>query len=101
MWLPGRKSEAEVRKEVAPQSYEVENEDGVFRRNRQDLIRLPSSESDEPQLCEPRNEQTETTEAEQSATSGQDESPEPQPASPDLRRSSRQSRPPNRLDPSW
>jgi len=101
VWLPGRESEAEVGREVAPQSYEVGNEDGVFRRNRQDLIRLPSSEGDKPQSCEPQNRQAETTETEQSTTDKQSESPTSPQASPKSRRSSHHSRPPNHLDLSW
>ena len=40
VWVPKRKSEAEVQEEVAPQSFTVNSEDGTYRRNRQHLIRL-------------------------------------------------------------
>ena len=44
VWLPQRQSEGEVQEEVAPQSYSVATEGDTIRRNRRDLIRLPTSE---------------------------------------------------------
>ena len=49
VWLPERECEGEVQEEVAQQSYTVQSEDGSFRRNRQDLIRLPESETNPPE----------------------------------------------------
>ena len=47
VWVQGRESEAEVEGEVAPRSYQVVTEDGTFRRNRRNLIRLPNPDTAE------------------------------------------------------
>ena len=83
VWLPQRESEGEVQEEVAPQSYTVESEEGQVRRNRRDIVRLPD------------NDQTEEPNKQAEATTGQPS------AHPEVRRSSRAPRPPDRLDPSW
>ena len=95
VWLPDKETEGMVRREVSPQSYEVTTTDGVYRRNRQDLIELP----DHPVA----NQQDEDN-VHQTATQGQPPDTEDQP--PDevetqRRRSLRQSRQPDRFDPSW
>ena len=86
VWIPDRKTEAEVVEEVHPRSYEVQTPQGNFRRNRRHL--LPS----------PCLEETHDHEAEPAV-------PEPaQPAAeeqPTRTRSGRVSQPPIRLDPTW
>ena len=88
VWVPERKSEAEVQEEVAPQSFTVNSEDGTFRRNRQHLIRLPSPER--------------TSSVEPNETSQPNETCQPNETSapPGVRRSNRTSRPPEQFDPS-
>ena len=58
VWVSGREMEAEVQGEVAPQSYVVETEDGTFRRNRQQLVRLPNSETENTSGSHDRAEMT-------------------------------------------
>jgi hypothetical protein len=105
VWIPGRGSEAEVEGEVAPQSYQVVTGDGTFRRNRRDLIRLPHPDTAESaeQSGQERTDTTELSEHsnEQSIepTTSDDSNESTTPRA--LRRSSRNSRPPERLDPSW
>ena len=79
IWIPDRQVEARVDQEVGPQSYEVTSSDGSYRRNRRDLVSLPDP-----------SDREEHSVSDRSAT----ESHKP-------RRSSRTSRPPERLDPSW
>ena len=80
VWLPDKKVAGKAGEVVAPQSFNVLSEDGSYRRNRRDIIRLP----DPPAPAENMSQNTRSP----------DESPEP------LRRSTRDSRPPNRFDPS-
>ena len=92
VWVPGRESETEVKREVAPLSYKIETEEGTFRRNRQHLIHLPTQERPEKSgavedLTDPLASTAETGHNEQSI-------------SMELRRSMRHTRPPERLDPS-
>ena len=95
VWVSGRETEAEVQGEVAPQSYVVETEDGTFRRNRQQLVRLPNSETENTSGSHDRAETTEPIEESTSNESSESIVP------PLIRRSTRHSRPPERLDPSW
>ena len=94
VWVSGRETEAEVQGEVAPQSYVVETEDGTFRRNRQQLVRLPNSETENTSGSHDRAETTEPIEESTSNESSESIVP------PLIRRSTRHSRPPERLDPS-
>ena len=77
VWIPDRQLEAVVQEEVAPRSYNVSTPDGTVRRNRRDLIQMPESSEVHTQ------ESDETT------------------SEPPVRRSTRVSRPLERLDPSW
>ena len=77
VWIPDRQSEAVVQEEVAPQSYNVSIPDGTVRRNRRDQIQMPES-------SEERVQESDETKSE-----------------PPVRRSTRVSRPLERLDPSW
>ena len=71
VWVPERKSEAEVQEEVAPQSFTVNSEDRTFRRNRQHLIRLPSPEkTSSVEISEPRETNETSQPNESSAPSG-------------------------------
>ena len=80
VWIPDREEEAQVVQETdTPRSYEVQTSEGTYRRNRRALIDLPNSET---------FDSTET-----SLTDNMQECP--------LRRSSRESHPPDRLDTSW
>ena len=91
VWLPDRQSEARVEDEVGPESFEVATSDGIYRRNRRDLIRLPDTPEQDP---DPDG---------QTALSGQPrETEEQQPQSvEEPRRSGRSVQPPDRFDPSW
>ena len=80
MWVPDRNSEAIVQDETSPQSYEVETNEGYYRRNRRDLIQLPEQPAQEVEMPA-------ASEAEQTETSS--------------RRSDRTVQPPKRYDPSW
>lgn len=82
VWISQRECEGEVQEMVSPQSYNVELEDGSVRRNRRDLVRLTNSQS---------TESSDTLETQQNVSN----------ALPEVRRSGRTSRPPERLDPSW
>jgi hypothetical protein len=104
VWMPARQTEGEVQREVAPQSYEVEQDEGSIRRNRRDLIRLPSSGEDQSESSD-HVEQSESNSNESTSnevTSNESNSAESNSnTQPMLRRSSRTSRPPERFDPSW
>lgn len=100
VWIPGRESEAWVQEEAGPESYTVESEDGTFRRNRRDLIRLPHSDTEDPEPnstpdLPPSGESNESDSANGCSRSRQLN------AQPVVRRSSRTPCPPQRLDPSW
>ena len=86
VWLPDRRTEATVQEEVGPQSFQVESADGSYRRNRRDIIRLPTSSEVETRDSTQQNEPTETT------SSQPNEAIEP-------RRSSHTSRPPRTICP--
>ena len=77
VWLLDKQVNGEVNTEVAPQSFTIDSDEGTYRRNRKDIIRLP-----DPQQHNRSEETTPTTSA-------------------SLRRSNRISEPPERLDPSW
>ena len=80
VWLPNSNVEAHVEEQVAPRSYSVNTPHGQVRRNRRDLIELPQST--------PMSDETTTVPSSSSVTP---------------RRSTRQSRPPQRLisDTNW
>ena len=81
VWIRDRESEGSVREEVAPRSYEVITTEGVYRRNRRDLIEMPSSTASDEQSPTANNTEPQTTTC--------------------SRRSNRVSKQPDRLDPSW
>ena len=87
VWLPDRQTEGEIREEVAPQSYQVESPDGLYRHNRRDIIRLP--DSSEETLSPDEGEPSDLSNATEPS----------QPA--EQRRSARVTCPPDRFDPSW
>ena len=110
VWIPANEEEGEVQGEVAPHSYQVEQEEGSIRRNRRDLILLPDSGEDQSETSD-LTEQSETNETNES-NSNEPNTNEPNTnesisnkstsnARPALRRSSRTSQPPERLDPRW
>lgn len=82
VWLPEKEVAARVQEEVAPRSYTVETPDGSYRRNRRALIQLPEGD---PEITLETGDDTEAA-------------IEPQ---TQVRRSTRESRCPDRLDPSW
>ena len=104
VWISQKQREGEVQSEVVPQSYTVESQGDIVRRNRRDLIRLPVPDTVATH-SEP-GEQTDTMPGEQ-AQSNHSNSPNNSnnTAKPitqsTMRRSGRHSKPPNRLDPSW
>ena len=106
VWVSERGSEAEVREEVSPRSYVIEAEGGTLRRNRQNLTRLPNSETvDSSQVCD-RNaepiEQSIESNVESHESNGQPNGPTSEStAQTVVRRSCRSSQPPERFDPSW
>ena len=81
VWIPDREQEATITQEAGTRSYEVQTSDGTYRRNRQTLVHLPDfidgqSDDTNPNLGANASE-------------------------PFVRRSSRVTHPPDRLDPSW
>ena len=88
--LPDKEVEGEVVEEVAPQSYMVDSPDGTYRRNRKDIICLPNTQL---------NESGDNTADAQRDESGNNTASTMTSAT--VRRSSRCSHPPERLDPSW
>ena len=87
VWMSDRQTEATVDREVGPQSFEVTTSDGIYRRNRRDLIVLP----------EPLNSGHDRTET----CDRTDSNARPTPESNEPQRSNRAPRQPERLDPSW
>ena len=83
VWMTDRQQEAQVMGEAGTRSYEVQTSDGTYRRNRRALVELP-----DPPNQEGSDEATMDTSSDTTAE-------------PTTRRSSRESRPPDRLDPSW
>ncbi len=81
VWMPDRETEAQVVQEAGTRSYEVQTSDGTYRRNRRALVQLPDP---------PNQAEVEGTEGIGAGT-----------ADTAVRRSSREPRPPDRLDPSW
>lgn len=78
VWISNRQEQAQVQNQVAPRSYEVETDNnGVYRRNRRDLVTMPSSQN---------NETMETN---------------TEPVVQPLRRSTRSTTKPDRWDPSF
>ena len=92
VWVPQRQREGEVQSEVAPQSYTVEIEGDTIRRNRRDLVRLPSPANQETGEHTDSNDSNNTRSPLDSSESAE---------TPSVRRSQRDSRPPSRYDPSW
>ena len=92
VWVSQRECEGKVQEEVAPQSYNIEFADESVCLNRHDLIGLPDSESSQPR-------EQESTESSIYQGTQQNESSELSALS--HVRSSRTSRPPERLDPNW
>ena len=84
VWMPDREEEAVVEEEVAPLSYDVSTSGGTLRRNRRNLVQLPDELPEEPNELE--NERDEEPSVDEQ---------------PPVRRSTRMSRPLERLDPSW
>ena len=89
VWVPDRDSSGTVVSETVPRSHIVETSDGLFRRNRRHLVRLPTiptqeSEEEEPEETEPivTPPVTQNTRVTRSQTG-------------------RAPGPPERLDPSW
>ena len=82
VWIPDRGEEAQIVQEAGtPRSYEVQTSEGTYRRNRRALVDLPNSETESDSIETNQN--------------GNDMQERP------LRRSSRESHPPERLDNSW
>ena len=82
VWIPDRGEEAHVVQEAdTPRSYEVQTSEGTYRRNRCALIDLPNSDAASDPI----------------ETNLTDNDMQERP----LRRSSRESHPPDRLDTSW
>ena len=93
VWIPSRKQQATVEEEVAPRSFQVTTDDGAsYRRNRRDLIELPSSEPTEETVSKSDSSQSEDTSVRNSDTNTRT-SQDP----PPLRRSNRISHPPVRF----
>ena len=95
VWLPDRATEGTVGEEVSPRSYEVTTADGVYRRNRQDILQLPNPPLDDQQDS---SEDSQATGQDQ-PTDEEDQPPEQEQV--EVRRSSRELRKPPRWDPSW
>ena len=91
VWMTDRGEEAEVVQEAGTHSYQVQTPDGRFRRNRRALIDLPNTDATEL-IDSNETSDTVTNETNMAEASVREHS---------LRRSSREKRPPDRLDPSW
>ena len=89
VWLPDQACEGTVGEEVRPRSYEITTSDGVYRRNRQALVQLRGTLD--------RDDATEQNSGERT----ENENSQGPPDQLEPRRSSRTSRAPDRLDPSW
>ena len=87
VWIPDRGEEAHVVQEAGTRSYQVQTPDGTYRRNRRALVDLPNSDSID----------SNTTDIEANATSETNPT-DTETQEPPLRRSSRERRPPDRLD---
>ena len=83
VWVPDRNSEATVVSEPVSRSYQVNTQDGTYRRNRRDLIQMPEHSDDGNTTTDPADPNAASNAAVKSRSSG------------------RETRPPNRLDPSW
>ena len=95
VWVPDRSEEAHVVQEAGTRSYEVQTSQGLYRQNRRALIDLPSSDrTEQSNLDSPDSEILPVS------PPTEDTHPTNQP-DPPVRRSSRVSRPPDRLDPSF
>ena len=92
VWIPDRQEEAEVLQEAGTRSYKVQTSDGgVYRCNRRALVDIRNSDSLDPNVMTETN--LNTTEMNSNETN---------PNTADQpRRSTRQSQPPNRYEPSW
>lgn len=82
VWMPDREQEAQVTQEVGTRSYEAQTSEGTYRHNRKALVQIPES----PNRTESNDTVVDTN---------------TNPSEPPIRRSGRESRPPNRFDPSW
>ena len=80
VWMPDREQEAQVTQEVETRSYEVQTSEGTYRHNCKALVQIPESPNQ---------------------TQSSDTVVDANPSEPPIRRSGRESRPPNRFDPSW
>ena len=95
VWIPDRQEEAEGLQEAGTRSYEVQTSDGgVYRRNRRALVEIPNSDSFNPNVMTETNLNTTETNLNESNQNTSDIADQPQ-------RSTRQSQPPNRYEPSW
>ena len=89
VWIPDRNTTGTVTKETAVRSYEVQTEDGRYRRNRQQIISLPT---------QPNSTSADTTNANTESKSDHNESHDNQQDSEYTHtQSGRVSKPPTRL----
>ena len=79
VWMPDREQEAQVTQEVGTRSHEVQTSEGTYRRNRKALVQISKS----PNRTQSNNTVVNTN---------------TNPSEPPVRRSGRESRPPNRFD---
>ena len=91
VWLPDRRERGTIGDKVTPRSYQVETPSGAFRRNRRDIIRLPTEEGS-PGI---QDSDQETTSDDQSRTGGESRTP----PVPPPRRSTRITYKPDYYDP--
>ena len=78
---------------MSPRSYEVTTADGVYRRNRQDILQLPNPPLDDQQDSSDDSQAT----GQDQPTDEEDQPPEQEQV--EVRRSSRELRKPDRWDP--
>ena len=88
VWIPEREAGETVEKESSIRSYMVQTEDGMFRRNRRDLILMPNTAEAQPSA------NTENRRADQS---DQHQVESPSRTDDTKTRSGRVSKPPDRL----
>ena len=87
VWIPDRREQGTVVDEIAPRSYEVETLSSAFRRDRRDIIHLPT-EDISPTRLESHNPDSDETTSEDESQSGESGGGLPSTPTLSLRRSS-------------
>ena len=102
VWITDRDSEAIVVNRSDSRSYQVESEEGTYRRNRRHLIMLPEDQPEQDEQ-ESIDQSSENTQSKGSHSQSGHSSTQPSTGSNShtRTRSGRSSIPPSRLEPNW